>query len=245
MMKAPWNSPLVAALALLCMAPAARAQASSTWGGPGGASSWQAGTAKSSSAAPASIATGSQSAWNAGKGSVTAHGEPGGVWSDGTSLPASPTRMPGAGNAAMSGSTNGQVGSSIGRFALPAPVGLSHLGAAPGKTQVAARSGGLHTTTGVGAKGAAGPHLGVARTSVGVHRTSGRRTSGAARRAQLGARSGGSNHEGTSPSSLTPSGLNPSSQGLESPLQNDPVLRELNGNTPGSELQSPLENSSH
>jgi hypothetical protein len=212
-----------------CVAQAAHAQTNESWGGQGSASSWRAASTKATGASAGSIATGAESSWTAGKGSVAAHGEPGGVWSDGSTLSAT------TGPATVSKSAAG-TGSPT------KPVGLMRLGTmpskrpivtAPAKGQPAGRSGGLRTTS--VAKSANGPQFGPGKIGGGARRTSIGRSGASSRGGQLGA----SSHSSSTISS----------HGLETPMQSDSTLKGLNGTmpseTPGSELQSPLQNPSH
>jgi hypothetical protein len=211
------------------MTQTARAQTSETWGGQGGGSSWQAGSVKTSSSSPASVAKGAESSWGAGKGSVAAHGSPGGVWNDGTSLHAAADQAPGAKTAA-------------GVSSVVKPVGLTRLGTVssqsrvamtPSRGQAPGRPGELHSATGV--KSAFGPQFGPGKTG-GISRGVSRgRTGATARGGQFGA---------TSHSGSTSSG-----QQFGSPLQSDPAMRGSTGGTPNSTLSlephSSLESSSH
>lgn len=205
------------------------AYAQESWGGQGSASSWQTGSAKSTVTPAVHIATGGESSWGAGKGSIPTRGAPGGVWSDGTAFHAAAVQSLGAKTA-------------VGVSSLAKPVGLaslgtvssrSHYAGAPGKGQTAGRSGQFHAAT--GPKGTSGPQFGLKKMTSGVRRTS---------RGRSGAISGGGHFGASSRSSSTAPG-----QGLESPMQNGSELSGSSGSTsnstPSLEPRSSLGSSSH
>jgi hypothetical protein len=210
------NLVLTAVLAAVaCSSQTVRAQTQETWGGQGGASAWHAGTVPSPRLPNASVVTGSESSWTAGKGSIAEHSEPKGEWSENSTL---------------------RVGSSsafASRLAAGSQ-GLARSGVMPLKTpsvaasfqgRTGARPGGLHSTTGT--KGAFGPQFGPAKIGSGIPRPSFARSGATTHRSQLGT---------ASHSSSTLSGEVPQMQ-----LPSDSTLKDLNGSmpdeTPGSELK--------
>jgi hypothetical protein len=198
------------------MTQTARAQTNETWGGQGGASSWQTGSAKPTASAVGRIATGGESSWGAGKGSVATRGAPGGVWSDGTTLYTVPVPAPGAKAAAGVSSPARPVGfTSLG--AVPS---RSYLSVTPGGGQAARRPVESHAAT--GAKSPFGPQFAPGKTGGISRRTSGGRPGATTGRRQLGisSRSGTSRSGSTAPN-----------QGLESPLQSDSAMDGLTGST--------------
>jgi hypothetical protein len=223
-----------------CVAHIALAQTSESWGGQGGASSWQAGSSKTAESAPHSVATGGQSSWTAGRAGIAARGAPGGVWSEGSTLGATTVKAPAS-----------KTASAENPFARPAglkPVTAGSLsgrgGTAPAKGPAKGQSSGFGK----------GPSF---ASSIGTHGTTGARGSGAARggsgvaggaRRASHARSGAATQRGR----LGASGLGNSSglgSGMGSPLQEDPALRGLTGSAPGGSLsaepQSPIGSSTH
>jgi hypothetical protein len=210
------------------MAQTAQAQTNEAWGGQGGASSWQTGSAKPTGAAAGRIATGGESSWGAGKGSVATRGAPGGMWSDGTTFHASAVQAPAARSAAGGSSLVRPVGPT----SLGAVPSRSHIAVTPSKGQPAGRPGESHAGTGM--KGTSGPQFGPKKMG-GVRRTSRGGSGATTSRGQLGA----SNRSGS-----TASG-----QGLESPMTSDSEMNGLTGSTsnstPGMEPHSSPDSSSH
>jgi hypothetical protein len=209
------------------IAQTARAQTNETWGGQGGVSSWQARAPKATGASAGRIATGGESSWGAGKGSAAAGGARGGVWSDGTSLHAAAVQAPGAKAAAGVGSLVKPVGlATLGEFPS-----RSHMAMTSSKGQATGRPGGFHAAT--GAKGPSGPQFGPSKVGGMSRRTSRGRSGATSRHGQFGGSGSGA----------------ASGQGLGSPMQSDPAMKELNGGESNSTLslepQSSLDSSSH
>ena len=132
------------------LAQTALLQSQESWGGQGGASSWQARAAKATGASAGSIARGGESSWGAGKGSVVTHSAPGGVWSDG--ITSHDAAVQALGPKTTAGVTS-----------LSKPVGLTNLGAAPSRSHIAA----------TGPKGKTGPQFGLSKSGGISHRISG------------------------------------------------------------------------
>jgi hypothetical protein len=199
------------------LAQSAWAQTNETWGGQGGASSWHAGTAKTTWASTERVATGAESSWGAGKASVGTRGAPGGVWSDGTTSHATLVQAPGPKAAA-------------GASALGKPVGLTSLGSVPSRSRIAA----------TGAKGQTGPQFGLSKSSGMSHGISRGRAGATAGRGQLGT----SSRSGTSRSGST--APNPGLESpLQSDSAMKGLTGSTSSSTLGLEPHSSLDSSSH
>lgn len=199
--------------ALGCAIGVGVAKAQEGRGGSGNASSWQAGSARAAVPSAHSVSTGGSSIWTAGQGSSTMRSQPGGVWSDGSTLRAA-SQPPTARSTAQENAV-GRPSSAIRLGTAP-----SHR-AAPRTTQASSQSSTAHLSGGPHASGVA--HRAFGGVS-GARNASSHRGSAGAHKSKSGLQSGRGG---------MPAGLN---SGPVSPMQSSSALPSLTPALPSESL---------
>jgi hypothetical protein len=226
----PLRTFAIAGLAATCFVCVAAARAQETWDQTGGASSWQAGSAKTAIPATRATAPGSSVGWSAGRGSF-AHGvQHGGVWRDSSTLSETTTKIPARGLAVRTTLDTGQLSvAGLNRMS-----GMGNGTVVHAKGQETTLPSRMHSAT-----GAIGSRSQLGDTGLSVHRVASGRRGATGRRTGLG-----HGHSKSDSSTMATALTN-----LSSPMRTDSVLRPLTPRSPlevlNSELHATGQGSSH
>ena len=157
-----------AVLAAACFFNLGSAPAQESWGGTGGASTWQAGAPSAAASAPRAAVSGGSSSWVTGKGNVTSGSQSRGEWFDG--MGSAPAGSTAGGKGLPGGAVPGPRSRIPAGLNLNSAPALSHLNAttAPGRAVSAGAT--VHPSVSAGRHGGgsgAGLHVGRPKSTHG------------------------------------------------------------------------------